>query len=214
MSLKKNILKYYFYFLIFFCVIPSASQDDVLLESYTHGEGIRFSQDDDYNFRIRGWIQPFFQSISYLGDNEIGSIDRYRLRRARINFEGNPGNQRFYYRLQFDLTGNGPERYGAPKKYLLDAFVRYNISKQLRVTFGQRMPKTDNREVWMRSNTLQFVERSMLTSDFSSLREFGILLRGNFRTSRGGYIRSYLSLSNERLDCLDEAFAKKEMVIF
>ena len=56
------------------------------------------------------------------------------------------------------------------KKYLLDAFVRYNISKQLRVTFGQRMPKTDNREVWMRSNTLRFVERSMLTSDFSSLR--------------------------------------------
>ena len=79
--------------------------------------------------------------MSYLGDNEIGNIDRYRLRRARINFEGNLRNQRFYYRLQFDLTGNGPERYGAPKKYLLDAFVRYNISKQLRVTFGQRMLK-------------------------------------------------------------------------
>ena len=197
MSPKKNIFKYSFYLLIFFCGLPAISQDNVLLESYNHGEGIRFSQGDDYNFRIRGWIQPFFQSISYLGDNEIGNIDRYRLRRARINFEGNPGNQRFYYRLQFDLTGNGPERYGAPKKYLLDAFVRYNISKQFRVTFGQRMPKTDNREVWMRSNSLQFVERSMLTSDFSSLREFGILFRGNFRTSRGGYIRSYLSIQME-----------------
>ena len=101
-----------------------------------------------------------------------------------------------YYRLQFDLTGTGPERYGASKKYLLDAFVRYNLSNQIRVTFGQRMPKTDNREVWMRSNTLQFVERSMLTSDFSSLREFGILIRGNFRTFRGGYLRSYFSFSN------------------
>lgn len=196
MSLKKNILKYSVYLFTFFFAPSVLSQENVLLESYNHGEGIRFSQGDDYNFRIRGWIQPFFQSMSYLGDNEIANIDRYRLRRARINFEGNPGNQRFYYRLQFDLTGNGPERYGAPKKYLLDAFVRYNISKQLRVTFGQRMPKTDNREVWMRSNTLQFVERSMLTSDFSSLREFGVLFRGNFRTSRGGYIRSYLSLSD------------------
>lgn len=186
----------FIYCFVIFGGFLSFSQEILSLESYNHGEGIRFSEGDDYNFRIRGWFQPFFQSIEYLGENEIKYLNRYRIRRARINFEGNPGNQRFYYRLQFDLTGTGPERYGATKKYLLDAFVRYNLSNQIRVTFGQRMPKTDNREVWMRSNSLQFVERSMLTSDFSSLREFGILIRGNFRTYRGGYLRSYFSFSN------------------
>ena len=193
---KLKIKNFIFLCLLLFCVIISTAQSDVSIESYNLGEGVRFSQDESYSFRIRGWLQPWFQSIEYLGDNEIEFANRFRIRRARINFEGNPGNQRFYYRLQFDLTGNGPERYFASKKYLLDAFVRYNITDKIRVTFGQRMPKTDNREVWMRSNTLQFVERSRLTSVFSSLREFGLLFRGNFRTKKGGYIRPYLSVSN------------------
>ena len=179
---KLKIKNFIFLCLLLFCVINSTAQSDVSIESYNLGEGVRFSQDESYSFRIRGWLQPWFQSIEYLGDNEIEFANRFRIRRARINFEGNPGNQRFYYRLQFDLTGNGPERYFASKKYLLDAFVRYNITDKIRVTFGQRMPKTDNREVWMRSNTLQFVERSRLTSVFSSLREFGLLFRGNFQS--------------------------------
>ena len=196
MTLIKINVKTFVCFVLIICGFESFSQDDISLESYRHGEGIRFSQDDSYSFRIRGWLQPWYQSTKYLGDNEIGYANRFRMRRARINFEGNPVDQRFYYRLQFDLTGNGPERYLGAKKYLLDAFVRYNLTNQIRVTFGQRMPKTDNREVWMRSNTLQFVERSRLTSVFSSLREFGALFRGSFRMRNGSYIRSYFSVSN------------------
>ena len=195
-SIKLKNKNWIFLILIFTFTIQLKAQDDISLESYNLGEGVRLSQDDSYSFRIRGWLQPWYQSLEYDGDNEIRFANRFRMRRARINFEGNPGNQRLYYRLQFDLTGNGPERYFASKKYLLDAFVRYNITNQIRVTFGQRMPKTDNREVWMRSNTLQFVERSRLTSSFSSLREFGLLFRGNFRTKGGAYLRPYFSVSN------------------
>lgn len=195
-SIKLKNKNWIFLILIFTFTIQLKAQDDISLESYNLGEGVRLSQDDSYSFRIRGWLQPWFQSLEYEGDNEIRFANRFRMRRARINFEGNPGNQRLYYRLQFDLTGNGPERYFASKKYLLDAFVRYNITNQIRVTFGQRMPKTDNREVWMRSNTLQFVERSRLTSSFSSLREFGLLFRGNFRTKGGAYLRPYFSVAN------------------
>jgi len=195
-SIKLKNKNWIFLILIFTFTIQLEAQDDISLESYNLGEGVRLSQDDSYSFRIRGWLQPWFQSLEYEGDNEIRFANRFRMRRARINFEGNPGNQRLYYRLQFDLTGNGPERYFASKKYLLDAFVRYNITNQIRVTFGQRMPKTDNREVWMRSNTLQFVERSRLTSSFSSLREFGLLFRGNFRTKGGAYLRPYFSVAN------------------
>jgi hypothetical protein len=196
MTFIKINVKTFVCFVLIICGFESFGQDDISLESYRHGEGIRFSQDDSYSFRIRGWLQPWYQSTNYVGDNEISYANRFRMRRARINFEGNPGDQRFYYRLQFDLTGNGPERYLGAKKYLLDAFIRYNITNQIRVTFGQRMPKTDSREVWMRSNTLQFVERSRLTSVFSSLREFGALFRGNFRMRNGSYIRSYFSVSN------------------
>ena len=195
-SIKLKNKNWIFLILIFTFTIQLKAQDDISLESYNLGEGVRLSQDDSYSFRIRGWLQPWYQSLEYGGDNEIRFANRFRMRRARINFEGNPGNQRLYYRLQFDLTGNGPERYFASKKYLLDAFVRYNITNQIRVTFGQRMPKTDNREVWMRSNTLQFVERSRLTSSFSSLREFGLLFRGNFRTKGGAYLRPYFSVAN------------------
>ena len=83
----------FIYCFVFFCGFLSFSQEILSLESYNHGEGIRFSEGDDYNFRIRGWFQPFFQSIEYLGKNEIKYLNRYRIRRARINFEGNQ-NQR------------------------------------------------------------------------------------------------------------------------
>ena len=71
MSLKKNILKYTFY--LFFSMVSAISQDDVLLESYNHGEGIRFSQGDDYNFRIR--VVNLFSINELSWDNEIGNID-------------------------------------------------------------------------------------------------------------------------------------------
>ena len=49
----------------------------------------------------------------------------------------------------------------------------------------------------MNSNSLQLVERSRLTSAFSSIREFGLFLSGNFRLNgKGSYLRPYFVLTN------------------
>jgi hypothetical protein len=49
----------------------------------------------------------------------------------------------------------------------------------------------------MNSNSLQLVERSRLTSAFSSIREFGLFLSGNFRLNgQGSYLRPYFVLTN------------------
>ena len=72
MTLIKINVKTFVCFVLIICGFESFSQDDISLESYRHGEGIRFSQDDSYSFRIRGWLQPWYQSTKYLGDNEIG----------------------------------------------------------------------------------------------------------------------------------------------
>ena len=48
----------------------------------------------------------------------------------------------------------------------------------------------------MNSNSLQLVERSRLTSAFSSIREFGLFINGRFRMNNGSYLRPYLVLTN------------------
>ena len=48
----------------------------------------------------------------------------------------------------------------------------------------------------MNSNSLQLVERSRLTSAFSSIREFGLFVTGRFRMNNGSYLRPYFALTN------------------
>lgn len=180
-----------FLFLISFNINSQSS-----LNSYSFGEGISFTADNGSMIKLSGYAQPHVEIKNYNDLEENSSSNRFRLRRLRLRFDGQASNPKFAYRFQVDLSGSS-ETGEATGDFLLDAYVSYDITNRIKVIFGQRSTYTDNRELFMNSNSLQLVERSRLTSAFSSIREFGLFLSGNFRLNgQGSYLRPYFLLTN------------------
>ena len=201
--MKKKIKRYCFWsdsskgialWLSCFMVFQVTAQNPKLNE-YTFGEGLTFSGNKNYKINLRGYAQPFVEVKSYTDKNREDQLSRFRLRRLRLRLTGDAADQKIDYRFQIDLSGSSEVGDG-PSSFLLDAWVRYSLSKRISLTFGQKATPTDNRELRMGSETLQLVERSRVTSAFSSIREFGLYIDGTFKTGRGSYLGPSLAVTN------------------
>lgn len=182
-------------FLVVFFISFAAVSQDTELNSYSFGEGINFDNPNGSKVKLQGYIQPYFESKS-VSEGTTEAANRYRMRRLRLRLSGNSANERFSYRFQVDLSGSSEVDGDDANNYLLDAFVSYAITNRIKATFGQRATFTDNRELFMNSNSLQLIERSRLTSAFASIREFGLFLEGRFRTGGGSQLKPYLAITN------------------
>lgn len=169
------------------------------LSSYTFGEGYNFTNPNGSTVKLQGYMQPSMDTKMYT-EAEDPNATRFRMRRLRLRLSGNSANERFGYRLQVDLAGQdeGQVEDGGEdeRNYLLDAYISYKVTRRIEFIFGQRATYTDNRELFMNSNSLQLPERSRLTSAFASIREFGFFAKGTFRTGRGTYLKPYLTVTN------------------
>ena len=183
----------YFKVLPFLFFLINLSAQDVEMQSYSFGEGLKFVGESGYNLKLTGYAQPMSE-LKRINSEESNS-SRYRMRRVRLRMDGQSSNERFKYRFQVDLSGVSEIGESDPDP-LLDAYVDYALTNRISVKFGQRATYTDNRELFMNSNSLQLVERSRLTSAFSSIREFGLFISGRFRAGRGSYIRPHFVLTN------------------
>ncbi len=159
---------------------------------YTMGNGITFSGKDGHAMTIRGYLQPFAEMKDYTEEGNDALLVRYRMRRARLRIQGEALQSRLEYRVQFDLSGT-PEVEDGNSLFLLDAFVTYNITRRIDVTFGQRSSPADVR--LLNSHTLMLPERSRVVSAFSTIREFGIFSSGRFAVGGGQYLRPYLTIT-------------------
>ena len=176
-------------------ISTSIFSQSLSLESYNFGEGLRFNDESGYSIRLTGYAQPMIDLKNYTDVEENSSLSRYRVRRLRLRVDGKSKNQKFGYRFQADLSGTS-ETGEDTGDYLLDAYVSYAVTNRISILFGQRATYTDNRELFMNSNSLQLVERSRLTSAFASIREFGLFISGRLRAGRGSYLRPYFVLTN------------------
>jgi Phosphate-selective porin O and P. len=149
---------------VFVFLSITAKGQEVKLETYKFGEGLNFSTNDGYPMRITGYLQPYMETKTYTDVDENSTQNRFRMRRIRLRFDGKLKNERFKYRFAFDLSGTSEAGDASTNNFLLDAFVSYDITNRIKATFGQRSTFTDNRELFMLSNTLQLVERSRVTS--------------------------------------------------
>ncbi len=169
------------------------------LNSYNFDEGYNFTNINGSTVKIQGYMQPWMDVETYQNSDEPNAI-RYRMRRLRLRLSGKSANERFSYRLQVDLAGQDEAQIDSDitdaSNYLLDAYVSYKVARRVDIIFGQRASYTDNRELFMNSNSLQLPERSRLTSAFASIREFGLFAKGTFRTGRGTYLKPYLTITN------------------
>ena len=173
----------------------AAQTNPSLIEAYRFGEGWRMKDSSGSFLRISGYLQPYAESKRLMSETETDADVRFRMRRVRLRIDGNSADDKFSYRFQTDLSGTG-ELLDGSSNYLLDAWVAYEPVRRVKISFGQRAPYTDNRELFMNSNTLQLVERSRLTSAFATIREFGLFVENTARLSNQAYLRSYFTLTN------------------
>lgn len=189
-------LKMLIFSILCFLIYSKLGAQNPRLNQYTFGEGLTFTGDNDYKVNLRGYAQPMAEHRIYSDENDIDNFMRFRMRRLRFRLTGDAPKHKIDYRFQIDLSGSPEAGDEATGELLLDAWIRYSITKRIKVSFGQKTTPTDNRELSMGSQTLQFVERSRVTSAFSSIREFGIFAEGLFRTGDGTYLRPYFAITN------------------
>lgn len=173
----------------------SGTAQNPILNSYTFGEGITFTGNSGYSLELSGYVQPYVEFRADTDPSQSEVLMRARLRRARLRLSGKAVQEKIEYRLQFDLSGVAEDGDGKGTP-LMDAWIAYNLTKRIKLIAGQKATPTDNRELTMGSQTLQLVERSRLTSAFSSIREFGLYAEGSFKTGRGSYLRPQFALTN------------------
>jgi hypothetical protein len=179
------------------CLLASSlcEAQQIRLNSYKPGEGLTFTGSEGYSMTLRGYAQPYFETRKFTGTDDPMLYNRFRMRRLRLRLTGDAANQKIDYRFQIDLSGSS-EVGDEASNFLLDAWIAYSLTPRIKISFGQRATPTDNRELTMGSQALQLVERSRVTSAFSSIREFGLFAQGNFRTGGGSYLRPYLAITN------------------
>lgn len=177
-------------------VVSYSSAQEIVLNKYKFGEGLKFSgKDDGYKIEISGFVQPYLETRKYVDNGDPTFYNRFRMRRTRVQLSGSSAQEKLTYRLQLDLTGGG-EGDASIGSLIFDAWVAYDLTKRIKLTFGQKATPTDNRELGMRSNTLQLVDRSPLTSAFASIREFGIFAESTHKISRYAYIKPEIAITN------------------
>ena len=195
--LSSRIMNNKFLLVLIFCVTNlNLLAQNPELNKYNFGEGLEFVGDDNYSFKLSGYVQPFIESKFIFNDSlsENYNDNRFRTRRLRLRFTGNSPINKISYRLQFDLSGVS-ETGDESESFLNDAFVTYGFNKRTKLTFGQRSQRSDNRELTMSSASLQLVERSRLTSAFASIRDFGFFLQRDIRFKNGSYLKNYFELT-------------------
>lgn len=189
----KKILALVFTVLLF---IEYSNAQEIVLNKYKFGEGLSFTgKDNGYKMEISGYLQPYLETRTYIDDTDDTFYNRFRMRRARLQLSGSSAQEKLSYRLQLDLTGGG-EADASIGSLLFDAWVAYDLTKRIKVSFGQKATPTDNRELGMRSTTLQLVDRSVLTSSFASIREFGFFAESTYKVSRYAYIKPEIAITN------------------
>ena len=194
------MIRYLFSVFIYSFIINFNYSQDLILGDYIPGNGLVFSStDQNYKVVLRGYSQSLFESktrffdSSNILDNNV--YNRFRARRVRLRLSGNQLFPGFSYRLQVDLAQSVVGD-GELSGLLLDAWVGYNITKKLKIIFGQKATPTDNLSVQMASNSLQLPERSRLTSAFASIREVGLFMEGKFKTGNKSVLKPMLCVTN------------------
>lgn len=154
----------------------------VKLPSYE--KGLSFANDDGsvlvkMNFRSQNL---FTYSNDFDGSDEDM---RAMVRRMRLKFGGHFFNPDYEYKLELGFSnrdiGNARDesQVNNAAKVVLDAVLKYHVDKHHTIWFGQtKLP--GNRERVISSQALQFVDRSLVNSNFNIDRDFGVQWHSKF----------------------------------
>jgi len=185
---------------IAFTIVLSANAQQVVNNKFGKGIYNVIAKDSSYsmNFAVR------MQAL-YIGDWNVNDStgvgagnSQFLIRRARLKFGGFAYSPKLVYKAELgltnrDISGASSHTKGAPR-LILDAVVKWNFYKNFTLWAGQtKLP--GNRERVISSGNLQFVDRSLVNSNFNIDRDMGVQLRHHFKLGEKFLIREMVSIS-------------------
>lgn len=146
------------------------------------GKGITFRPRNDWfeltmRFRMQNLVALSFDRDFSLTETEA------RVKRLRLRFDGYIYSPRLVYSIQLGFTGYDAETLpNGNTNIIRDAIVYYVPNDRWNIGFGQTKIKA-NRARINSSSALQFVDRSIVNSQFNLDRDFGIF--GEYNLGKG-----------------------------
>lgn len=117
------------------------------------------TSDGKYSTKFRIRIQPQFQYLSQDKAKEGNDQSTFKIRRAKLSWEGNLFSKNLDYKLQLSVAASDW------KDVLEDAYVNYKFFDPLRIQFGQEKVQY-NRQQINSSGRLELVDRSLASDAF------------------------------------------------
>ncbi len=148
------------------------------------GKGITFRPKNDWfeltmRFRMQNLLALSFDDDFTLTKTEA------RVKRLRLRFDGYIYSPKLVYSVQLGFTSYDTEPLpGGDMNIVRDAIVYYVPSAKWNIGFGQTKIKA-NRARINSSSALQFVDRSIVNSEFNLDRDFGFFGEYNMRHGEG-----------------------------
>ncbi len=173
---------------IFYCILFCSFSGSVISQTQKQknskeevhtrfGKGVNFTaSDSSMSMKFSARFQTLFVAQKPLSDNS--SIEKEMMvRRFRLKFDGFAFTPKLEYKIELALSNRdiGPliSQTGNAANIVLDAVVKYHLSKHSELWFGQtKLP--GNRERVISSQALQFVDRSLVNSLYNLDRDLGI----------------------------------------
>ena len=150
---------------------------------FDFGNGISFSfNQGDYSFKINGFIKPTYvynDLYSVVDGGTVTDINRqFKSKNSVLEISGNAKEEKVSFSIKMDYSQNNP---------LLEAWVGYHPTKSVNIYFGQKNTFLNNREMIYNEDELQFVDRSLLSHNFTNSQgeEFGLFIETKFGTGFG-----------------------------
>ena len=151
------------------------------------GKGVNFTApDSSMNLKISFRFQTLFVAEKLLsGGSPIEK--EMMVRRARLKFDGFAFTPRLVYKIELGISnrdnGNVIPQGSNAANLILDAVLKYSLFKNTEIWFGQtKLP--GNRERVVSSQKLQFVDRSLVNSEYNLDRDIGLQLHHQFNVGK------------------------------
>lgn len=165
--------------------INLSAQTNTPSVNFKFGKGVEIvAADSSAALRASFRFQNLFVSERSLASDGAWESG-FTIRRARLKFNGWAFDPKLDYYFQLGLSASDmnntqdADETGKMPKMILDAYVKYELHKNLRILVGQAI-LPGNRERVISSQKQQFVDRTEVNSIFNLDRDMGVQLHGRF----------------------------------
>jgi hypothetical protein len=136
------------------------------------------SEDGKWSLGFKGRLNIQAEAERGEGGNRAADENNISVRRGRLAFFGKAGGENTTYKIEIDAATQSSTNEGKKDLALTDAWVNWGVSENTDVKAGQfKFPF--GREVHSSSTTLNLVEESMASKEFTPDREPGLMAYGH-----------------------------------